>query len=115
MLTEGVFTITNAITGEQYVGRSYDVPQRIRDYRKQLRCGKHQNRRLQAAWNAYGEAAFVFDVLWVKPQKARMLDTDFAKGDAIATLQPAYNVVGSNYVTANPGRVDLWQRSRWRP
>ncbi len=45
------------------MGRSVNVTTRWAAHRRSLRRGTHKNHHLQAAWNAHGEQAFVFEVL----------------------------------------------------
>lgn len=46
-----------------YVGKSIDAHRRGNSHFLALRQGKHRNRLLQRAWNAYGEASFDFTIL----------------------------------------------------
>jgi group I intron endonuclease len=65
MTRAGVYAIRNSINGKTYVGTSLNIPRRWREHRKHLRDRNHINAHLQAAWNQYGEGAFVFSVLAV--------------------------------------------------
>lgn len=59
----GVYTITNTVSGKQYVGSAASsFRSRWLTHIGQLRKGKHQNTRLQRAFNKYGESNFVFEV-----------------------------------------------------
>jgi group I intron endonuclease len=60
----GVYAIRNTVNGKRYVGSTTSsLRGRWRRHRRELNPGKHANRKLQRAWNKYGEAAFVFEVL----------------------------------------------------
>jgi hypothetical protein len=59
----GVYVITCAVTGEQYVGATYDFFARWEVHRISLRGGYHQNPLFQAAWNLHGEKSFYAGVL----------------------------------------------------
>lgn len=59
----GVYAIICTPTGDVYVGSSADVRQRLSMHRSQLRAGSHPNRRLQAAWTAWGAISFEMVVL----------------------------------------------------
>lgn len=50
-----------------YVGRTRDMRVRWANHRAVLRRGKHHSRRLQAAWDKYGESAFQFEVVSLNP------------------------------------------------
>lgn len=58
----GVYSIFNLVNGKRYVGYSVDLGGRCKGHRKALIRGKHDNSRLQRAWNKYGENGFVFEV-----------------------------------------------------
>jgi group I intron endonuclease len=65
-MTSGIYQIKNSINGGVYFGRSVDVDDRMTHHRNQLRRGVHHNKRLQNAWNKYGEGAFEFECVWEK-------------------------------------------------
>lgn len=57
----GAYMILNLLTNARYVGSSARILcRRFTEHRKELRKNTHCNRHLQAAWNKYGESAFVF-------------------------------------------------------
>lgn len=58
-----VYAIVNLINGRRYIGSTISFQSRIGLHRNQLRRQAHENRHLQAAWNKYGEDAFVFGVV----------------------------------------------------
>lgn len=66
-LISGIYFITHLVSGRVYVGQSNNVRKRITIHRSLLRRGKHQNQRLQRAWDKYGEDAFDFEVLILAP------------------------------------------------
>lgn len=61
-MKSGIYSITNTQNGKTYIGSSVNIRIRWRRHKLALREGKHKNPHLQAAWNKYGEAAFVFEV-----------------------------------------------------
>jgi len=60
---QGIYKILNTETDHFYVGSAVDLQRRKNRHFSELRNQKHNNPRLQAAWNKYGEACFVFTVL----------------------------------------------------
>ena len=60
---KGIFAIRCAATNEAWVSASDHLDSARNGIWFQLRNGLHQNKRLQAEWNAKGEEAFAFEVL----------------------------------------------------
>jgi len=58
-----IYQITNMISGKYYIGSAESFARREWQHKNDLRRGAHKNPRLQAAWNKYGESAFVFEIL----------------------------------------------------
>jgi len=58
----GIYKIVNKATGACYVGQSQRVKKRIREHFRLLRWNKHNNPRLQNAYNKYGKENFYWDV-----------------------------------------------------
>lgn len=63
MKKSGVYKITNIINGKLYIGSSNNCKRRLREHFSQLRHNKHFNRKLQFAFNKYGESNFNFDII----------------------------------------------------
>jgi group I intron endonuclease len=59
----GVYAIVNTMNGKRYIGSAENLRRRRTAHRSALSKNKHANKHLQAAWNKYGESAFVFVVL----------------------------------------------------
>ena len=59
----GIYCIENIIDQRQYIGLSRDIYRRWNEHKSDLRNNNHINPYLQAAWNKYGESAFLFSVL----------------------------------------------------
>lgn len=94
-MTQGIYEIRNKLNGKVYVGSSIDIEKRWRKHHSTLRRRQHGNPHLQAAWNKYGEGAFVFAVLEVVEDGALLateqgyLDELFASGDCYNMGQDA--------------------------
>lgn len=58
-----IYKIINTVNGKFYVGSTGNMYERTRGHRNLLRRGRHHCKHLQAAWNKYGERAFVFVVV----------------------------------------------------
>lgn len=61
----GVYSVKNKVTGFAYIGSSNDVFKRIYVHRSLLRNNHSHSRKLQEAWNIYGEDNFQFSVLHI--------------------------------------------------
>jgi group I intron endonuclease len=62
-----IYKIINTINNKFYVGSTTNTVERFRTHRNRLRRGKHHAKHLQAAWQKYGENAFVFHVIETVP------------------------------------------------
>jgi GIY-YIG catalytic domain-containing protein len=105
----GIYAIVNTLTQDRYIGSSHDLPSRFVQHKALLRRGQHHARRLQAAWNTYGEDAIMFVVLEVLP------DTDqlaAVKQQYLDAERPAYNGAtnAQNRLTLPPIAEDRLQR-----
>jgi group I intron endonuclease len=56
----GVYSVKNTVTGAAYVGSSADIERRLATHKSQLLSGRHPSKKLQEAWNEYGEGCFEF-------------------------------------------------------
>lgn len=59
----GIYKITNAITGEFYIGSTADLSRRFRDHQSRLIKNMHPNPHLQNSWNKHGDQSFEYSVL----------------------------------------------------
>ncbi|GAQ23914.1 GIY-YIG catalytic domain containing protein [Deinococcus grandis] len=59
----GIYSITNRLTGQVYVGSALCVRGRWATHIWRLRRGNHHSRRLQGAWTRDGETQFAFALL----------------------------------------------------
>jgi group I intron endonuclease len=62
-MTRCIYKIINAINNKFYVGSAVNFEKRKARHLWRLRRGDHANKHLQAAWQKYGEKAFVFAVV----------------------------------------------------
>ena len=59
----GIYSITNIITGQRYIGQSINIHQRWTTHKRDLTNNRHENSHLQEAFNVYGESVFQYEVL----------------------------------------------------
>ena len=73
---QGIYAITNKVTGREYIGSSVDIENRLRGHFADLRRGKHHCVHLQRAWDKYGEKSFGVMILCIVPQRENLLSTE---------------------------------------
>lgn len=56
-----IYRIINKVTGQSYIGQTINIKRRQREHFSALRDNKHENPKLQASWNKYGEENFEFE------------------------------------------------------
>lgn len=59
----GIYCIRNKFNNMIYIGSSINIENRIREHRNKLNKNKHENPKLQNAWNKYGGDNFEFIIL----------------------------------------------------
>jgi group I intron endonuclease len=72
-MTRCIYKIINVINNKFYVGSAVNFEKRKARHLWRLRRGDHVNKHLQAAWQKYGDKAFVFAVVEVVPESADLL------------------------------------------
>jgi hypothetical protein len=75
----GVYALRCAAAGAAWVGQTQDVDKIWNRLVFCLRSGGDPRRALQAAWNAHGEAAFVFEIL----ERLKEEPLEFARASAL--------------------------------
>ena len=72
----GIYKIINVINNKFYVGSAVNFSRRKARHFSELRNNKHNNKHLQAAWNKYGETAFIFAIVKELETKEQLLDAE---------------------------------------
>jgi group I intron endonuclease len=72
-MAQGIYKIINVINNKFYVGSAVDFKRRKTRHFSELRTKKHNNSKLQNAWNKYGEQAFVFVIVEDLPDGVDLL------------------------------------------
>lgn len=85
----GIYQIRNTQNGSRYVGSSATLSHRKAVHFSFLRAGRHPNSHLQRAFDRYGEEAFVFEVIEVVEDEARL---SAVEKEYLAALAPEYNL-----------------------
>lgn len=63
MKTCGIYKILCVESQRFYIGSSVQIEKRWVQHRRALRVKKHRNPRMQAAWDKYGDASFLFMIV----------------------------------------------------
>jgi group I intron endonuclease len=67
MKKSGIYSIQCIVNGKYYIGQSKDIYSRISDHKRKLITNRHNNIKLQRAYNKYGIDCFVFSTLTICP------------------------------------------------
>lgn len=105
----GVYKITNLINSKFYIGSSVNIEQRWFKHKALLRHNKHENPKLQNAWNKYSEENFLFEVLEeceidnVRDREQFYLNTLLFAKDFDAKINTKFDDLGYNLTTSAYG------------
>ena len=75
-MNQGIYKIINVVNDKFYIGSAVNLRKRKARHFSELRAGKHKNRHLLAAWNKYGEQAFVFVVVEEVEDRTLLLEAE---------------------------------------
>lgn len=88
-----IYKIANKSSGKLYVGSALNANRRKIEHWRDLRGNRHGNRRLQRAWNKYGEDDFVFTVIEKVDDPANLTTREQVWIDALNAIGPlGYNL-----------------------
>ena len=76
MAASAIYEIRHIDSGRAYIGSAVNLKKRWRFHRWQLSRGIHHNAPLQRAWTKYGEAAFLFSVMEVVPDRDNLIEVE---------------------------------------
>lgn len=89
----GIYSITNTVTGKQYIGQTGQAfDRRYWHHRWKLREGTHDNKHLQRSWEKYGEEAFVFNVVYVANSRENLDELEQKYINEFDTYKNGYNM-----------------------
>lgn len=86
----GIYQIKCLITDKIYVGGSNNIVRRKGEHYWGLRHNKHDNSRLQSAWNEHGEENFSFEIIELVELKENLLDREQFYIDTTKCAHPNY-------------------------
>ena len=108
----GVYRIGNTVTGDCYVGSSAYIQSRKSEHFQRLRRKTHANVHLQRAFDKYGEASFVFEIL-ERPPVEKLIEREQHWIDALAPTYNIRKIAESNLGMKMSEATKLRQRQAW--
>lgn len=88
-MTCGVYSITNAVTGDSYIGRSVSIEARWKRHQWEMIKGRHSNPKMQRLYHQTGVEAFSIAVLEVCPEH---FNNVFSEERWIKKMSPTLNI-----------------------
>ena len=86
----GIYRIANG--GKYYVGSAINIQRRFAQHISALRSSRHHSIKLQRAWDKYGEAEFVFEVIEDVADRAMLLEREQHWIDELNACDGGYNI-----------------------
>ncbi len=71
-----IYYIQNTVNQKIYIGSAVNWPRRVRRHKELLNKNEHYNKRLQNAWNAYGEENFLFGTIEYVENPANLIEKE---------------------------------------
>ena len=88
----GIYKITNAITGEFYIGSSKNIKKRWNEHKCQSKWNEQPNNPMYLDMQEYGKDKFEFEILEeVEEDKLKEMEQHY-----IELLKPTYNNINAN-------------------
>lgn len=101
-----IYRILCVPTGESYIGQTIDINRRKNKHFSTLRGNKHENSKLQNAWNKYGEENFSFE-FWtfdnITPERLNDLECEYI--EKYNSLEKGFNLVPGGGFLPNRQRI----------
>jgi group I intron endonuclease len=86
-----IYRITCIENKKYYIGSTVNKVQRWARHRRDLRTDKHKNKNMQASWNKYGEAAFLFEIIEVVEDALQLMAVEQRWLDACVGQPECFN------------------------
>lgn len=105
----GIYMIKNLINGKKYYGSSKNIEKRWKNHLNKLIKNKHENCKLQRAWNKYGQEHFEFKVIELTSIEELLLTEQKYLNE-----NPEYNIgkhaSGGDNLSQNPNKKEIIQK-----
>lgn len=101
-----IYKIQNKINSKIYIGSSKSIRNRWKQHKWMLKRNKHYNKKLQNAWNKYGEKNFEFSILETVSN-----EEDLKKKEQVflSLVKPEYNLCKIAYRTTGYKHTAKWK------
>jgi group I intron endonuclease len=99
----GVYKIVNIIDGKVYIGGTRHLYRRKQYHWSMLRGNVHQNKKLQTAWNIYGQSAFRFEVIQTLGYESEIKEVEQKYLDEYKSYNPQYGYNSAPFSDSNIG------------
>ena len=110
-ITSGIYKITNAITGDFYIGSSKNIKRRWKEHKKPSVWKNNPNNPMYLDMQKYGVDKFELQILEeVEPESLKEIEQQF-----IEKLQPAYNSNNAKVLNIEKVReyqIEYYQQNR---
>lgn len=95
MLNSGIYIIVNIINNKFYIGSTINLKRRFYNHKSSLKYNKHENARLQHAWNKYGSENFSFQILENVDDKTKLIEREqfFIDASKCYKREIGYNIL----------------------
>jgi len=90
-MTCGIYKIENTVNGKVYIGSSNNIDKRFKDHLNSLNKNKHHSRKLQNAYNKYGEDVFKHETLIICSNEDKYVYEQIAI-DYFKAAKEGYNI-----------------------
>ena len=88
----GIYQIRNLVNNKIYIGSSINLRKREKEHFRDLKNCKHHSKKLQRAFNKYGEQNFIFEIIEFIEDKSKLLEHEQYWMDRFNVVKKGYNI-----------------------
>ena len=120
-VVSGIYVIVNVLNNMIYIGSSQDIEIRWREHINKLYGNRHENDKLQKAWNKYGDKAFQFKILEaaevtnlvVREQHYLDLYKPYERHLGYNLYKTAYSPLGNKWTEEQKAKLKEIRKGQW--
>lgn len=110
-MESGIYVIRNIQNQKVYVGSTKNFSIRKKTHFSKLRSQKHQNVKLQRAFNKYSEDSFIFEIIQIAPyQKQTIVELEQFWINSFNAKKSGYNIADAAFgdtLSAHPDKENI--------